>query len=76
MNNIRRSQIAKLKSQLEEVRDALSDLCTEEQEYYDNMPESIQESEKGDAAQTAADALQSACDEIDSAVSELDTATE
>jgi len=76
MNNIRRSQIAKLKSQLEEVRDSISDLCNEEQEYYDNMPESIQESEKGDAAQAAADALQSACDEIDSAVSELDTAIE
>ena len=66
---------------LEEARSMLSDLQSEEQDYYDNMPESLQGGEKGEKAQAAADALQEAHDNIDgldfeSVYSALDTAVE
>lgn len=42
-------------------------LKDEEQEYFDNMPESLPGGEKGDAAQESVDELQEALDSIDSA---------
>lgn len=44
MNNKRRKEIEKLKSSLSEVKNKLQNLLDEEQEAFDNMPESIQES--------------------------------
>lgn len=43
-------------------------ILSEEQEAYDNMPESLKESERGQAMQEAIDALESAigsCEEVD-----------
>jgi hypothetical protein len=60
------------------IDDALADIENardEEQEYYDNMPESIQQGEKGDNASECADALDEACSETESAqdaVGEID----
>ncbi len=51
-------------------------LRDEEQDYYDNMPESFQSGEKGDRAQEVIDALDEALDSLDSAADSLDTATE
>lgn len=50
--------------QIEEVRD-------EEQEAYDNMPESLQNGEKGELAQAAIDAMESAISDIEG-LSEID----
>lgn len=49
------------------LEDALSDVESardEEQEYYDNMPEPFQSSERGDNAQSAVDALERAADDL------------
>ncbi|USM11496.1 hypothetical protein vBCbaSRXM_51 [Citromicrobium phage vB_CbaS-RXM] len=46
------------KTDIEMVRD-------EEQDSYDNMPESFQEGEKGERAQVAIDALESAVSELE-----------
>ena len=73
MNKDRRKAIAALVTDLEAIQgqaqdivDQIDTLVDEEQEYYDNMPESFQNGEKGSAAEAARDALQNAHDELES----------
>lgn len=82
MNKKRRAEIAAVVADLagfpsiEGARDRLEDLQREEQEFYDNMPESFQNGDKGEKAQSAADKLQECVDkaqEIIDAFNELDT---
>lgn len=63
---------------LQNIMSKLTDIITEEQDAYDNMPESLQESERGEAMseaidhlEAAFDAIETACDAIDEAVDEL-----
>lgn len=68
MNKARRSRIADVQTQLEALKQDIDDILAEEQEAYDNMPESLQNSERGEAMQEAIDALESAvgsCEELD-----------
>ena len=50
---------------------SLSSIQDDEQEYYDNMPESFQYGEKGSAVEEIIDTLQSALDELDTASTSL-----
>lgn len=76
MNKDRRDRIAKIKEALEDLRGQIEDLQLEEREAFDNMPESLQQSERGQASEAAADALQSAYDAADEAITNLETASE
>jgi chromosome segregation ATPase len=88
MNNDRRKQIEALRTRLEqiladieEVRIDLTSIENDEQEYFDNMPESLQAADKGDKASAAIDALASAASDLeditfDDVYSYLDTAAE
>lgn len=76
MNKDRRNQIAKIKEALEELRGKIEDLQSEEQEAFDAMPESLQQSDRGQASEAAAEALQSAYDSADEAINYLETAGE
>jgi hypothetical protein len=60
MNNERRKQIADLIAQLSTIEDDASTLAEQEREYFDNMPESLQQGEKGIAAEEATDDLDNA----------------
>ena len=48
MNKARRKAIEKIIGKLEELKDQLKTLSTEELKAYDNLPESIQSSERGE----------------------------
>lgn len=48
MNNTRRKAIAKIVERLEELKTDFELLRDEEQEAFDNLPEGIQESERGE----------------------------
>lgn len=76
MNKARRTQIEALAAKLEELKGDLEILRDEEQDYYDNMPESLQGGEKGDAAQQAVDELESAISSMDDALGNMATAAE
>lgn len=83
MNQARRKDINAIVAKLEEVKSMLDDplgdtegVAEEEQEYFDNMPESLQGSEKGELAQEAAQQLETAKDGIESAISSLEEAIE
>lgn len=72
MNIKRREAINKLAGKIVDIQSELETLQSEEQDYYDAMPESLQGGEKGDASQSAIDAMESAKDGIETAVSELE----
>lgn len=88
MNNDRRKQIEAAKARLaeameiiSEVRGDLETIRDDEQDYFDNMPESLQGGEKGERAEAAVSALEdviSALEDFEGADIEanLDTAAE
>ena len=72
MNNQRRKDIdaalklvADARAAIDALREAIEPIKEEEQEYYDNMPESLQGGEKGEAAQAAIDALENAMSDLE-----------
>lgn len=76
MNKERRAELDRARTMIEGAQSILQQCQDEEQEYYDNMPEALQNGEKGDTAQAAADALSEACDQCDEIMSNIDTASE
>lgn len=86
MNAQRRKNLASIKERLtilmgeaSSLGDALAELRDEEQGYLDNMPESLQESEKGQKAQEAIDAMENVVGQLEEFATidadELDTAS-
>jgi hypothetical protein len=67
MNMQRRKRIEKAGRLLEELLEEITALQEEEQDAYDNMPESLQNSERGEAMYEAAEALESAVASLEEA---------
>jgi hypothetical protein len=65
MNKERRKVIARATVMIDEAKGILESCRDEEQEYYDNMPESFQNGEKGSTAQEAIDALEEAVSSLE-----------
>jgi hypothetical protein len=76
MNAERRKEIERAKTLIEEAKSILETAASDEREYYDNMPESLQSGDKGEKAIAAADALDEAVNAIDDIVSNIETAVE
>lgn len=76
MNQKRRDSISKIINALDDLKCQLETLCEEEQEYYDNMPESFQNADKGEAAQSAISALENAVSNLEDTVGNLEEASE
>lgn len=86
MNNDRRKSIAAIVTQLQgldldSIKSSVEEIRDEEQEAFDNMPESLQEGERGQAMSTAIEALEevvSALDEFstDDLIAKLEEAAE
>lgn len=74
MNNTRRKAIQKIYDRLEELMHDIEALQEEEQEAYDNLPESLQDGERGQAMQEAADNLEYAASSIQEALDYLEEA--
>lgn len=76
MNNARRLQIEKLATQIEEIKDIIETLRDAEQNAYDNMPESLQDTERGEKMESAIDALDYAADDLQECLDHLCDAVE
>ena len=76
MNKIRRKNLQAIIDQLEEPKCSLEDLQAEEEEYRDNIPENMQESERYEKADEACDNLSSAVDSLEEAISIIEAAIE
>lgn len=88
MNNQRRKDIAAIVAKLadldalkSEIQEMVETVRDEEQEYYDNMPEGLQQSDRGYKAEEAASQLDNVCSmfddlDIDYMISDLESAAE
>lgn len=71
MNNTRRKSIQKIINGITALKEDLETLLDEEQEYLDNMPENLQESERAEVAQDAIDNMETVIDGLDECVDTL-----
>lgn len=71
MNDDRRARIQDLVNRLESIKEDLDTIRDEEQEYYDNMPESIQGGMRGEKAEEAIENLEEAYSGIEQALDYL-----
>jgi hypothetical protein len=72
MNKARRADIAKAVELLNDAKGIIETCVSDEQEYYDNMPEALQGGEKGQAAESAASTLSEVESALDDAISNLE----
>lgn len=68
--DVHAGEVADLQVEVDTLKEEIEGLQEDEQNYFDNMPESFQQGDKGDAAQSAIDKL---CEAVD-ALLELDAA--
>lgn len=73
MNNQRRKEIV---SAIRKIELNVSEILDDEEEAFENMPESLQGSERGDVSQAAQDNLRCAIDALEEAIICLEDACE
>ena len=71
MNKKRRKEIENLRESISETKAKLQYLLDEEQQAFDNMPESIQESERGEEMQEIIEYMETAIDGLEEATESL-----
>lgn len=76
MNAKQKKQVKDWISQLEEIQNNMETMSIEENEKYDNLPEGIQDSERGDAISEAADTLDEAASSIEEIIFSLKEITD
>lgn len=76
MNAARRKDLETAIDLIEQAKTIVSGCLDEEQEYYDNMPESLQGSDRGSQAEIAINGLDSALAGLDEVTSNIEGATE
>lgn len=74
MNKARRKEIASIIAELQLLNERISTVLDEEQQYFDNMPESVQGGSKGDVAQEVISNLENAS--LDEVISSLENCLE
>ncbi|MER9706050.1 hypothetical protein NKJ10_17645 [Mesorhizobium sp. M0204] len=75
MNNARRTAIAALADRIGEIKAELETLRDEENDYFDNMPESFQCGDKGQVAEAAVASMDDALSELEGAIDNLNSST-
>ncbi len=76
MNKQRRKEIQTISNDLLPLMTSIEDLLAEEQDYFDNMPENLQSSEKAEIAENAISNLEEALDNIRECVDNLESILE
>ncbi len=74
MNNQRRKEIAEISEEIEAIKARLESVLEEEQEAYDNLPEGIQDSDRGERMSEAISSLENALYDFDTIVENLSEA--
>ena len=76
MNNERRKSINNLINLIDDARAQLETVKDEEQEAYDNLPEGLQQADRGQASEQAISALEDAISSLEDAVGSLEEAAQ
>lgn len=71
MNNVRRKELRSIITEIENVKSRLDSVLNDEQDAFDNLPEGLQCSMRGEDMEEAIDAMESACDSLDEAIDGL-----
>lgn len=72
MNAKSRKELSEIVERLQKCYEDISVMRDEEQEKFDNLPEGLQLSERGEAMEEAANSLDSASNDIESAIEQLE----
>lgn len=72
MNKDRRKSIERIVDKINEIKADLTGVRNDEEEAYDNLPEGIQSSERGDSMQEAIEAMDDADGALQDAVDYLE----
>lgn len=73
MNNDRRKKIKKIIIDMESIKALLEDVLVDEESSFDNMPEGLQYSEKGEASQEAIDLMNEAVEGFEEVIDNLNS---
>lgn len=76
MNNTRRKLLQSIINKLNNCSLELESIKDEEQEAFDNFPEGLQVSERGEAMENAIGEMESAISSIEDAITSIETAME
>lgn len=76
MNKARRMRLIAVQSKLSDLKAEIGQIRDEEQEAYDNLPEGIQDSPRGERIQEAIDELCDAASDLEGVIDTLEAATE
>lgn len=76
MNKARRKRLVDIKTKFGELSEDLQAVLDEEQEAFDNTPENLQESERGNASSEAIDNIQLVLDSLEEATDNIDDVIE
>ena len=71
MNKERRNKIAKIIKELESAADKLRTVLSEEETVFENMPENLQCSMRGEESEECIDYMNEAIDSLESAIEQL-----
>lgn len=71
MNAIRRKWLEKIISQLEDLQQEVQEMAEQERECFENLPDSLQESERGETMEENADDLDNTDYDFDSLLDTL-----
>lgn len=74
MNNQRRKELTRINEAIAELRLDIQNMLDEEQEAFDAMPESLQDSERGEKSQNAIGELENAIGNLDDAEAAIEEA--
>lgn len=74
MNKQRRADIARAKTLIDEAKSIIESASEEEREYFENMPESMQNGEKGERASDVAASLDEQAGMLEDITQSLDDA--
>ncbi|KIP99276.1 hypothetical protein RU07_21835 [Agrobacterium tumefaciens] len=74
MNNARRKTIESLLNQISSLKEEIEAVTSNEQDAFDSMPESLQQSDRGQASESAIGSLENASNQLDDVMGELSEA--
>ena len=69
MNKTRRQQLRKWLEDIEEIKNKLENICSDEEDYYDQIPENLQSGQRACDSEEAIDQMNGAIDALDEAIS-------
>jgi molecular chaperone GrpE (heat shock protein) len=75
MNDFRRKRLDYLKDKLADICDEIEIIREEEENAFDNLPESLQDSERGEAIQDAVYQLEEISDNLQQIIEDITTLT-